>query len=107
MELWPDFEEQLKCYQNSKLLIKQYIRKYEARCTELIKNIGAKNFDNCQEDFDELFDIQQRFATMLYKYDYQPEKKITDLIYHLDRDDVFSRQFWHKKFTGGQQWPTE
>lgn len=107
MELWPDFEEQLKCYQNSIFLIKQYIRKYETRCVELINTIGNKEFDDCQEDFDELFDIQQQFSRMLYKYNYQPEKKIADFIYYLDRDDVYSRQFWYKKFKEGQQWPAE
>ena len=40
--------------------------------------------------------MQSELATMLYKYEYKPGKRIQDLIYHLDRDDFYSRKYWHK-----------
>ncbi|MFP1787792.1 hypothetical protein [Lonsdalea quercina] len=107
MDLWLDLEDALKRYQDNISFIKQCIRKYERRCEELIETISAKEFNDCQEDFNELFGIQRYFATALYKYDFHPEKKITDFIYYMDRDDIYSRKFWFEKFKEGQKWPSD
>ncbi len=105
MNIWSEFQRDLEKYRDAVLSIKRTIRLYEERIESLIFRIGCTDFDNAQALFDELFGMQSELATMLYKYEYEPEKKIRDLIYHLDRDDFYSRKYWYEKFSAGMTWP--
>ncbi|MGS4823328.1 hypothetical protein ACN4GA_30850 [Raoultella terrigena] len=105
MDIWPDFQQELERYRDAVLSIKRSIRLYEECIESLIHQIGSVDFDSAQSLFDELFGMQSELATMLYKYEYEPEQRIRDLIYHLDRDDFYSRKYWHEKFSAGLAWP--
>ena len=105
MDIWPEFQRDLEIYRDAVLSIKRSIRLYEESIESLIHQIGCADFDNAQPLFDELFGMQSELATMLYKYEYEPEKKVRDLIYHLDRDDFYARKYWHEKFSDGLAWP--
>ncbi|WP_235895006.1 hypothetical protein [Yersinia rochesterensis] len=107
MDFWPILEDELERYRVCVSSIRQYLMKYESLCSELILRIGSKEFDDSQSDFDELFDIQDKLATVKYKYEFQLSKRLQDFVYHMDRDDLYSRKFWHKKFQAGQLWPEE
>ncbi|CQD34274.1 hypothetical protein [Yersinia mollaretii] len=107
MDLWPILEDELERYRTCMSSIRQCLIKYENLCAELIVRIASKEFDSCQSDFDELFDIQGKLATAKYKYEFQLSTKLQDFVYYMDRDDLYSRRFWHKKFQEGQTWPKE
>lgn len=107
MDFGPILEDELERYRICTSSIRQYLMKYESLCSELILRIGSKEFDNSQSDFDELFDIQDKLATVKYKYEFQLSKRLQDFVYYMDRDDLYSRKFWHKKFQEGQLWPEE
>ncbi|MBD8169140.1 hypothetical protein [Erwinia persicina] len=107
MDIWPVLKDELEKYYEAALSIKRLVGLYEKRCEELILNIARSEFSDADALFDELFDIQSKLAVMLYKYEYIPDRKIKDLIYYLDRDDIYSRKHWFKKFTEGQRWPDE
>ncbi|WP_309472893.1 hypothetical protein [Escherichia coli] len=80
-------------------------RNFNQRVSLGRNDLLIRTFHNAQPLFDELFRMQSELATMLYKYEYKPGKRIQDLIYHLDRDDLYSRKYWHKKFSDGLAWP--
>lgn len=105
MNVWPEFQRDLEMYRDVVLSIKRNLRLYEECIESLIHQIGSADFDNAQPLFDELFRMQSELATMLYKYEYEPGKRIQDFIYHLDRDDFYSRKYWHEKFSDGLAWP--
>jgi hypothetical protein len=105
MDNWPELQRDLEKYRDAVLSIKRYIRLYEERIASLIHLIGCCDFESAQSLFDELFGMQSELATMLYKYEYEPEKRIRDLIYQLDRDDLYSRKYWYEKFSDGLTWP--
>lgn len=107
MNIWPVLKDELEKYYDAVLSIKRLVALYEKRCEELILSIANSSFNDADIFFDELFDIQTKLATMLYKYEYIPDEKIKNLIYCLDRDDIYSRKHWFKKFTEGQRWPDE
>lgn len=107
MDIWPVLKEELEKYCDAVLSIKRLVTLYEKRCEELILSIANTEFSDADVLFDELFDIQDKLATMLYKYEYVPDKKIKDFIYYLDRDDIYSRNYWFKKFKEGLCWPDE
>lgn len=107
MDIWPVLKDELKKYYDVVLSIKRLVFLYEKRCEELILEISKSEFEDTNGLFDELFDIQSKLATMLYKYEYAPDEKIKDFIYYLDRDDIYSRKHWFKKFAEGQRWPAE
>jgi hypothetical protein len=107
MDIWNDLEKELESYRNISLIIRQYILKYKFRCEALIVEIGGVTYDDSQVKFDELFQIQQRLATVLYKYDFHLDDKIQEFVYHLERDDQYSRLFWYNKFKDGLLWPEE
>lgn len=107
MDVWPVLKDELEKYHDAVLSIKRLVALYEKRCEELILVISNSEFNDTEVFFNELFDIQSKLATMLYKYEYVPDDKIKDLIYYLDRDDIYSRKHWFKKFTDGQRWPDE
>lgn len=107
MDIWPILEDELERYRACMSSIRQCLIKYESSCCELILLIGSKDFNDSQSDFDELFDIQGKLATATYKYEFQLSKRLQDLVYLMDRDDLYSRKFWHQKFQSGQTWPEE
>ncbi|HHH7552627.1 TPA: hypothetical protein ACP2DR_004673 [Escherichia coli] len=105
MNTLPKFQRDLERYRDTVLSIKHNIRLYEESIESLIRQIGCSDFENAKSLFDKLFDIRSELATMLYKYEYEPEKRIRDLIYNLDRNDFYSRMYWYEKFIDGFTWP--
>ncbi|EAA9301096.1 hypothetical protein BHZ80_15310 [Salmonella enterica] len=105
MNIWPEFQRDLERYKDTVLSIKRNIRSYEECIESLIHQIGCSDFESSKALFDELFNIQSELTTMLYKYEYEPEKRIRDLIYLLNRDDFYSRMYWYEKFSDGMKWP--
>lgn len=105
MNIWPEFQRDLERYKDTVLSIKRNIRSYEECIESLIHQIVCSDFESSKALFDELFNIQSELTTMLYKYEYEPEKRIRDLIYHLNRDDFYSRMYWYEKFSDGMKWP--
>lgn len=107
MDIWNEMEKELKRYHDSVAMIRQYILKYKARCEELITEISGVTYEESQIKFDELFNIQQKLATAVYKYEFHLDDNIQDLVYHFERDDQYSRLFWYNKFKNGLLWPEE
>ncbi|CAI2092345.1 hypothetical protein UDX32_16435 [Serratia marcescens] len=107
MDVWSDMERELKRYQDSVNLIKQYVIKYNSRCEELIAEIARLTYEESQLKFDEIYNIQEKLAIALYKYEFHLDEHTRDLVYHFERDDKYSRLFWYEKFKNGLSWPAE
>ena len=107
MEIWNLLVKELDAYKINNSLICQYLVAYQAECQEIIERIASMDFENSQPDFDRLYAIQEKIATVKYKYGYPLDDLFQDFVYHLERDDTYSRQYWHERFRSGTQWPSE
>lgn len=59
--------------------IRQCLPIYEKRCSELISEIGTCNtVSDAEQNFDSLFEIQGRLATLLFKYRFDTGSKLVD-----------------------------
>lgn len=107
MEIWPILEDELIRYRELSSSIRQILMKYEAECSELILTIRGKTFEDSQEIFNRLYDIQQKLATAMYKYEFGLSERLKEFVYHFDRDDIYSRKYWYQKFNEGLIWPED
>lgn len=107
MKIWPILEDELIRYRELSSSIRQMLMKYEVECSELILKIKGKPFDDSQEIFNKLYDIQQKLATVMYKYEFSLSDHLREFVYHFDRDDVYSRKYWYQKFNEGLVWPED
>jgi hypothetical protein len=81
---------------------------YEGECADLIEKISTcSSFDEAQEFFDALHEIQHRLSTIKYKFEFPMSDRLRDFTYHLDRDDMYSRKYWYEEFRKGLKWPDE
>lgn len=107
MDNWDDLQPELERYRSSASSIRRYLETCEVKCRDLIKNISiCPSFEGAQESFDTLHDLQRRLSVVKYKFEFPIDGSLADLIYHLDRDDIYSRKYWYAKFRGGVSWPT-
>lgn len=58
MEIWPILENELIRYRDLSSSIRKILMKYEVECSELILKMKEKTFDESQELFNKLYDIQ-------------------------------------------------
>lgn len=101
------FKDELERYQNSVLTIRQYLVSYESQCLKLIGEIKESSFEDAQQLFDRLYEIQGELAVAKYKYEFSLTERLDIFVYHFDRDDIYSREFWYKQIKEGLQWPEE
>ena len=107
MDIWNILEEKLIKYDELNHSINLLLLSYEKRCLELISSMQNKSFADSQDIFDELYRIQELLATVLYKYKFDLSDSIREFIYHFERNDDCSRQYWYLKFKDGLTWPTD
>ena len=108
MDIWSDLEDELERYRSSSTVIRQYLDLYEGECRDLINKISdCSSFEEAQASFDVLHEIQRNISTVNYKFEFPLSDRLRDFIYHLDRDDVYSREYWYKEFRKGKKWPEE
>lgn len=107
MDIWPFLEEELIRYRDITSLIRQYLINYEQKCVKLISNMKGKSFEEVQDTFDCLYDIQQKLSIVSYKYEFNLSDNLKDFVYYFDRDDIYSRQYWYQKFNDGLTWPRD
>ncbi|WP_146745087.1 hypothetical protein [Microvirgula sp. AG722] len=107
MDIWEVLQDELERYRNSVLSVRHCMNAYEAKCVALIKEISNKPLDESQVYFDELYDIQSKLATAKYKYEFKLADRLDEFVYCFERDDLCSREYWHKKFREGVEWPRD
>lgn len=107
MEEWAILEDELIQYRDISISIGRILCGYEGKCEVLIGKIKCVSFFDSQEYFDNLYDIQNKIATALYKYGFNLSKKQRDFVYSFERDDIYTRRFWFEKFKSGDAWPNE
>lgn len=107
MEIWPILENELTRYRDLSSSIRKILMKYEVECSELILKMKEKTFDESQELFNKLYDIQQKLSIAMYKYEFNLNDRLKDFVYHFDRDDIHSRRYWYEKFNDGLIWPDD
>ncbi|WP_140419910.1 hypothetical protein [Achromobacter denitrificans] len=107
MDIWEVLQGELERYRSSALAIRHCTNAYEGRCMVLIKEISSRSFDEAQECFDELYDIQNKLAIAKYKYDFKLADNLDEFVYFLERDDCLSREYWYGRFKAGLEWPRE
>ncbi len=108
MEIWSDLQEELERYRSSTSIINQYLNVYEEECRVLIEKIHASSsFEDAGRYFDSLHEIQRRLSIVKYKFEFPLKGSLRDLIYHLDRDDIYSRRHWYGEFKKGLKWPDD
>lgn len=103
MEFQKELNKELDKYRSVRELISQYLSYFMRRVSEEIEFIGLKKFDECEKNFDRIFEIQNILATTKYKYDYPLQSDIIEFIYQFERDDEFSRRYWYEKIQSGQE----
>ncbi|WP_387468164.1 hypothetical protein [Photorhabdus sp. RM323S] len=107
MEIWSILEDELTRYRDLSSSIRQLLMKYEVECSELILEIKGRSFEDSQDIFNHLYDIQKKLATTLYKYEFNLSDRLKEFVYHFDRDDIYSRKYWYQKFKNGLTWPED
>lgn len=108
MDIWEDLQDQLGRYCSIKSTIQNYLKVYEEECGSLIREISScSSFEEAQEYFDSLHQIQRRISIAQYKFEFPLNERLRDLAYYLDRDDVYSRMHWYAEFKKGLNWPVE
>ncbi|WP_074866085.1 hypothetical protein [Atopomonas hussainii] len=108
MDIWSDLQDELERYRSSVSIINQYLCVYEEECGVLIEKISAcTSFEEAGEYFDALHEIQRRLSIAKFKFEFPLSDRVKDFVYHLDRDDVYSRAYWYKAFRAGLKWPSE
>lgn len=87
--------------------IRQCLPVYEKKCAELIAEISrCGSVSDADKNFDFLFEIQGRLATLLFKYRFDIGPKLDTLTREFDRlHDPYIRKYWFDKFKGGASWP--
>lgn len=87
--------------------IRQCLRVYEERCSELIAEIGkCVSISDSEQNFESLFEIQSRLAALLFKYRFDIGPKLETLTREFDRlYDPYIREYWFGKFKEGARWP--
>ncbi len=87
--------------------IRQCLPTYEKRCSKLIAEIGqCGSVSDAEQNFDSLFEIQGRLATLLFKYRFDIGPRLETLTREFDRlYDPYIREYWFGKFKEGTRWP--
>lgn len=99
--------ENIELLDRASMGIRQCLPTYEKRCSELIAEIGkCDSVSDAEQNFDSLFEIQGRLATLLFKYRFDIGPKLETLTREFDRlYDPYIREYWFDKFKGGARWP--
>ncbi|NWL76727.1 hypothetical protein DM872_07680 [Pseudomonas taiwanensis] len=105
MDIWEILQDELERYKSSTLAVRHCLSAYESKCTELIKEIPCRSFDQAQDCFDALYAIQNKLAVAKYKYEFSLPDRLDIFVYQFERDDISSREYWYGKFKEGQEWP--
>lgn len=107
MDIWLGVDSELEEYRRIVDSLRRTFIASESRISEVIAFIGSVQYEEAAVYFDELHLIQRRIAVAKYKFDFPIETRLEDFVYHMDRDDDFSRRYWHRKFSGGMRWPED
>ncbi|MDA3877675.1 MAG: hypothetical protein PF483_11380 [Halothiobacillus sp.] len=99
--------ENIELFDRASTGIRQCLPIYEKRCSELIVEIGkCDSVSDAERNFDSLFEIQGRLATLLFKYQFDIGPKLETLTREFDRlYDPYIRKYWFSKFKEGAGWP--
>ncbi|WNH48920.1 hypothetical protein PDM28_00885 [Stenotrophomonas aracearum] len=106
-DLWYGVEHDLDEYRRVSGNIRRALMFCESRAAELIKEIGLSSYEGAGLKFDELRSLLENLSAAKYKFDFPLGDRLEGLVYHMDRDDEYSRRFWHGKFSEGLEWPVD
>lgn len=104
-DIWCGVEQDLGEYSRVSGNVRRALITCEVRAAELIKDIGCADYESIGPHFDELRSLLGTLCIAKYKFDFPLGDRLDCLVYHMDRDDEFSRRFWHGKFVEGLEWP--
>lgn len=107
MDPWCGFAQDLDEYRRVSGNIRRALISCESRAAELIKEIGSSSYEGAGSKFDELRSLLENLSTAKYKFEFSFGDRLDGLVYHMDRDDEYSRRFWYGKFNEGLEWPVD
>ncbi|MFN4160404.1 MAG: hypothetical protein ACK4FW_00225 [Stenotrophomonas sp.] len=107
MEIFLGFEGGLEEYRRVVGNLRRALVACEVRISEIIASIGCLDYDATAAGFDELHSIQGILAAAKYKFEFPLGERLDEFVYHMDRDDEYSRRYWHGRFVGGIGWPVD
>lgn len=108
MSDWDEFKCELERYRDVSSSIHRRLRSYEKRCDVLIEEISrAPSYDEASMKFDVLHEVQRELSTVRYRFEFPLSDELSDFVYHMDRDDGYSRRYWYERFRAGERWPVE
>ncbi|KAB7627709.1 hypothetical protein [Stenotrophomonas rhizophila] len=107
IEVFSEFEGELEEYRKVVGNLRRALIACELRISEIIASIGCLDYDATAAEFDELHSIQGVLATAKYKFEFPLGDRLDDFVYHMDRDDEYSRRYWHGRFVDGVSWPVD
>ncbi|MFL9583796.1 hypothetical protein [Stenotrophomonas sp. AB1(2024)] len=100
-------EGELEEYRRAVNVLRRKFSAYEARIVEILGALSSINHEDSAPYFDELHLIQRNIAIAKYKFEFPIGSRLDDFVCHMDRDDEYSRRYWHAKFVDGVKWPVE
>lgn len=107
MEILSEFKSELEEYRKVVGNLRRVLIACELRISEIIASIGCLDYDATAAEFDELHSIQGVLAIAKYKFEFPLGGRLDDFVYHMDRDDEYSRRYWHGRFVAGVGWPVD
>lgn len=107
MDNWHTLLEFLEQYRDCSSRISYFMAMYEQECSNIICKMKDRIFEDCKQEFDILFNIQNKLSMAKYKYGYKLNKRLDDFIFHFERDDVYIRKYWYDRFHNGMLWPED
>lgn len=107
MDLWCGVAQELDEYRRVSGNIRRALIPLESRAAELIKEIGSSSYEGAGLKFEDLRSLVETLSTAKYKFEFPLGDRLDGLVYHMDRDDEYSRRFWHGKFSEGLEWPVD
>ena len=107
MSDWEELEAMLLHYRDVTQSIRLFLFSYEKEIISVSKEIANLDFEDADIFFNRLYEIQNYLATILYKYEFPLSEKLRAFVYHFERDDLCSREFWYQKFLKDAEWFSE
>jgi hypothetical protein len=106
--IWNELQVELEHYRSNVSSIRRYLIVYEKNIKILINKIFySSSFEEAQDSFDDLHEIQSRLSTIAYKFEFTLNDRLLDFMHYLDRDDIYSRKYWYDEFRKGLEWPKQ
>src|SRR5882672_5309543 len=98
--------ENLRQYNSSLSSIRQCLVAYETSAENLICFMKGKSYEETEEAFDRLLEIQTILSEVSFKHGIALGKKLDDLVREFDRlEEPYIRRYWYSHFANGANWP--